>query len=150
MDADGVLIRRLGQADQALARHAVETLKLGSKLPEPDFLSGLLSRQDSLLLVATEQAQPIGFLIAYALPRIDRPAPMMLLYEIEVAESHQRLGIGRRLVQGFLDWCQQEKAAMAWCLTERENSAARQLYASLGGEESDIGEVMLYEWMPAS
>ncbi len=150
MDSAGVEIRRLGQTDQALAQQAVELLKLGSKLPEPDFLGKLLSREDSLLLVATDQAEPIGFLIAYALPRIDRPASMMLLYEIEVAESHQRRGIGRRLVQGFLDWCQQEKAAMAWCLTERDNDAARQLYASLGGEESDIGDVMLYEWMPPS
>lgn len=148
MAPDRVLIRRLRQADQALAQQAVETLKLGSKLPEPGFLAGLLSKNDSLLLVATEDEEPVAFLIAYALPRIDRPAPMMLLYEIEVADSHQRGGIGRRLVQRFLDWCQEENAAMAWCMTERGNDAARQLYASLGGEESDIGDVMLYEWMP--
>jgi len=145
MGAD-IHILHLRSGHEDLARRAVEKLKLGSQLTDPGFLTKLLRKEDSLLLVAVEDDEPVGFLIGYAMPRIDRPQPMMLLYEIGVAESHQRHGIGRRLVEGFLDWCRREDAAMAWVMTEASNGAARRLYTSAGAGEAELGDVMLYEW----
>ncbi|MEM1057850.1 MAG: GNAT family N-acetyltransferase [Verrucomicrobiota bacterium] len=141
-----VHILHLRRGHEQLARRAVELLKLGEKLPNPHFLSELLSQPENLLLVAVEADEPVGFLIGYALPRIDRPQPMMLLYEIGVAESHQQRGIGRRLVEGFLEWCRKENAAMAWVMTTAGNAAARQLYESAGARASDLGDVLLYDW----
>ena len=43
--------------------------------------------------VAIENDEPVGFALAYQLQRIDRPHPMMFLYEIEVVGSHQRQGV---------------------------------------------------------
>ena len=57
---------------------------------------------------------------------------MMFFYEIGVAESSRRRGIGRRLVNTLKSVCRDEDVMKMWVPTGRSNVAATRLYASTG------------------
>ena len=91
-------IRRLTTEDAELALQAIIALKITPGAPPaelpPAYVRRFLSRPDNVLIVATDDHRPVGFLLAYLLDRVDRQRQMVLFYEIEVAESHRRRGIG--------------------------------------------------------
>jgi ribosomal protein S18 acetylase RimI-like enzyme len=58
------------------------------------------------------------------------------LYEIEVAESMRRRGVGRALVAEFLEIARAEGHAKMWLFTSEDNIAAKGLYQAMGGGPS--------------
>ena len=62
-------------------------------------------------------------------------APELWINEIGVAPSHQGKGIGKRLLNALLAKARDLGCAEAWALTEEENTVARRLYRSMGGNE---------------
>jgi aminoglycoside 6'-N-acetyltransferase I len=70
----------------------------------------------------------------------DKP-PELWVNEVGVAPGWQRQGLGRRLLQALFDRAAALGCREAWVLTERDNAAARRLYAAAGGEEAE-GVVM--------
>jgi aminoglycoside 6'-N-acetyltransferase I len=148
MNQDRILIRRLTPADTKLAAEAIDTLKpaaerAGRKLTE-DAIRPFLERAGNVLLVATAGSVPVGFAVGYLLDRVDRDAPMLLLYEIEVAPTRRRRGIGRAIVEELERLATSLGAVKMWVLTDRENAAARALYASCGASLQDTG--LLFTW----
>lgn len=59
-----------------------------------------------------------------------------------MAPTHQRRGIGRKLLEVLIDAARSADCAEAWVLTGRSNQAAIDLYASAGGEEDPGHQVM--------
>jgi aminoglycoside 6'-N-acetyltransferase I len=94
-----------------------------------------LAHPDTLLLVARWNGEVCGFLSAYRLQRFDRRRAEVLLYEIGVAESFRRRGVGRALVEEAKRWTAEVSADELWVLTENDNAPARALYATTGGRE---------------
>lgn len=68
------------------------------------------------------------------IPSPDKPTELWI-NEVGVAPTHQRRGIGRSLVQALLEKGRVLGCVEAWVLTDEENTPARQLYGSAGGEE---------------
>lgn len=127
-------VRRLGPGDSNLGVDAIRLLKApdGYLIPSGAYLSEFLSRPENVLIVATDDRTPVAYLIAYLLDRVDRDQKMMFFYEIEVAESHRRRGIGTRMIGELKCICREADVMKMWVPTGRSNLAATRLYASTG------------------
>jgi len=124
-------LRVLGPADADLARAAARRFK-GAAAD----LRGWLESGRHLMIVALEGRSPVGWAYGYELPRVDRAEPMWLLYEIDVAGSHRRRGLGKALLGRFRD----EAGGPVWLLTNEENTPAMRLYA--GGHRPNRDDVL--------
>ena len=87
------------------------------------------------LAVAIDTGCVVGMASAVHYVHPDK-APELWINEIGVAPTHRGQGIGKRLLSALL-WRGRELGCVeAWVLTERDNAAARGLYAALGGREA--------------
>jgi len=78
----------------------------------------------------------VGFASALHYVHPDKPNELWI-NEVGVAPDYQMRGIGRRLVKRLLDHGRELGCREAWVLTEHPNQAARALYRSAGGSESE-------------
>jgi len=127
--------RRLGVADCELGVNAVRLLKSSDGYPTPsaDDMVRFLSCRANVLIVAIDHGEPVGYIVAYLLDRIDRNRRMMFFYEVGVAEAHRRRGIGKGMIAELKEICRTEDVMKMWVPTSRSNVAATRLYASTGG-----------------
>jgi aminoglycoside 6'-N-acetyltransferase I len=94
------------------------------------------------LAVAIEEGFIVGFASAVHYVHPDKTRPEMWVNEVGVAPSHQKQGLGQALMRTLLARARELSCDAAWVLTEKENTPAVKLYASLGGEESAPETVM--------
>lgn len=66
----------------------------------------------------------------------------LLLYEVDVAEEHQRKGVARAMIEFVKGLAIQRGYKEIWVLTEGDNAPARALYKSLGGVEENSPTIM--------
>jgi aminoglycoside 6'-N-acetyltransferase I len=71
----------------------------------------------------------------------DKP-PELWIDEVGVAPSHHRRGIGSRLLDRMLAHGADLGCVQAWVLTGPDNTAARRLYASAGGQAAPERSVL--------
>jgi ribosomal protein S18 acetylase RimI-like enzyme len=147
-----VEVRRLGTDDSDLALETLRRLKAPDGYPTsaPDYLVRFLTSPDNVLIVATLDRVPVGFLLAYLLDRADRDQRMMLLYEIGVAESHRRRGIGTQMITQLKTICRAKNLMKMWVPTGRSNIAATRLYASTGATPMPSGDEVTYAYTAES
>ncbi len=128
-------IRRLGPEEYATGVDTIARLKGpdGYPTPSPEYLRKFLSRLENVLIVATDDGIPVGYIVAYLLDRVDRDQQMMFFYEIGVAESHRRRGVGTRMIAALKAICRTADVMKMWVPTGRSNIPATRLYASTGG-----------------
>ena len=131
-------IRRLRADDEAAAVAAIHKLKPAEERAghdaSPDHMRQLLRRDENYLYIASVDAQPVGFLLAYRVPRVDRDQDMIYLYEIAVLPEQRRHGIGSRMIQALKQECRSSNVMEMWVGTEADNVAARALYESTGAK----------------
>ena len=141
-------MRRLRPDDAILGVEAIRLLKApdGYPVPSAAYLSAFLSRDDNVLLVAAEATAPVGYVVAYLLDRVDRAQQMMFFYEIGVAESHRRRGIGKKLVSQLKSVCRAQDVMKMWVPTGHSNIAATRLYASTGAVPVASGDEVTYAY----
>jgi ribosomal protein S18 acetylase RimI-like enzyme len=94
------------------------------------------------LAVALDADLVVGMASAVHYVHPDKP-PELWINEVGVAPTHAGQGIGRRLLAALLARGAALGCTAAWVLTERDNAAARRLYAAAGGTESDEPPVMV-------
>jgi ribosomal protein S18 acetylase RimI-like enzyme len=130
-----VEVRRLGVGDHELGANAIRLLKSPDGYPTPsgEDMATFLNCEANVLIVASEDGVPVGYLVAYLIDRIDRNRKMMFFYEIGVAEAHRRRGIGKQMIAELKAICRQKDVLKMWVPTSRSNVAATRLYASTGG-----------------
>jgi aminoglycoside 3-N-acetyltransferase I len=131
-----------------LGADAIRLLKAPDGYPTPSaaYLSTFLSRAENVLIVALQNDQPVGYIVAYLLDRVDRDQRMMFLYEIGVAESHRRRGFGKKLVAQLKSVCRMHDVMKMWVPTGRSNVAATRLYASTGATPLPSGDEVTYAY----
>jgi ribosomal protein S18 acetylase RimI-like enzyme len=138
-----VTVRRLRAGDARLGAAVVGTFK--GRRRSPRTMASFLRDQRNVLVVAEDERRPLGFALAYELDRVDEHAPMMLLYEIEVAGTARGRGIGWQLVGALRRHCERRGGVKMWVLTDEDNTAAMALYRSTGGVRR-AGETVLFEY----
>jgi ribosomal protein S18 acetylase RimI-like enzyme len=141
-------VSRLGADEALLGVEAIRRLKApdGYPVPSAAHLSAFLARADNILLVAVDAGVPVGYVIAYLLDRVDREQQMMFFYEIGVAESHRRRGIGTSLVAELKSICREHDVMKMWVPTGRSNIAATRLYARTGAVPLPHGDEITYSY----
>jgi ribosomal protein S18 acetylase RimI-like enzyme len=147
-------VRRLEVDDAALACETIKTLKIADnnllRNLSADYLRRFLARPENYLIVATEDDEPIGYLVAYLLDRVDRDQAMMLFYEISVAGPHHRRGVGTAMVKLLKWFCRQQNVMKMWVHTNKSNLAAVGLYQSAGGQADASGDEITFLYAPES
>jgi len=142
------IVRRFGPDDAVLAARAIARLKHTVNPPTNDPAAAMklwLEDSDNILLAAIEQERPVGFALGYLLDRVDEQAKMLFFYEIEVAPTHRRQGIGAALVEAMKRVAEAERVTKMWVQTDPENTAARALYGRADAVPSGSPE-LIYCW----
>jgi ribosomal protein S18 acetylase RimI-like enzyme len=110
----------------------------------PASLEAFLADPRHLMVLAVDGESVVGIASAFEYVHPDKP-PQMFINEVGVAPTHQRRGIGRRLVDATLDEARRRGCSAAWVATDGENEPAQALYASVpGGAEPQRS--LIYEW----
>jgi ribosomal protein S18 acetylase RimI-like enzyme len=117
-------IRRLGPGDEEIVR----------KLADGEAQTALLEDDATIFLAAFRDAEPVGFVFGYVLPRRHGAPSILFVYELDVAEAHRRLGIAARLMSELAEIARARGIHDGFVLTEPDNDPANALYRSLGGE----------------
>ena len=99
------------------------------------------------IVVAIDGGVVIGFASAVHYVHPDKPRPELFINEVGVAESHQRRGIGKRIMSALFDVGRELGCSAAWVLTSRDNEAATALYSS-SGASADEDAVMYSFQLP--
>jgi ribosomal protein S18 acetylase RimI-like enzyme len=106
----------------------------------PSFSAEFLRDPRHHLCVVIDDGVVIGFASAVHYVHPDKP-PQLWINEVGVAETHQKRGIAKTIVQCLVALASELGCSEAWVLTDESNTAARALYRSVGGAET-TGVVM--------
>lgn len=148
-----MIVKRLIHGDEILARRAIRRLKTETPAEVRDklgieYLEDFLSCDSNYLLVAVIDEEPVGFVLAYRLMRVDRRQDMMLFYEVVVNEQYRQQGVARELIFRLKQICQENRIMKMWVSTNRSNTAAVELYRTTGGVEDAKGDELTFTYLP--
>jgi ribosomal protein S18 acetylase RimI-like enzyme len=104
---------------------------------------GYLESPATLAFVAFTGTEVSGWCWGYRLGRPDGSS-MLYLHQLEVSEEHRRRGIGRQLLRAFMTAGAKAGATKMFLTTAAHNTAARSLYAALGGGLASQGPTVNY------
>ena len=97
-------------------------------------LRELLSRTDTLLLVAEADGAVIGYLLASVHPTLFANAPVAWVEEVMVDAGSRRAGVGSALMAAAERWAAESGAAYISLASRR----AAEFYLALGYEDSAV------------
>lgn len=146
-------IKRLQPGDETLAGKAIRILKTDGRSsanyePDTSYVIDFLNNPSNYFIVAAESGEPIGFVLAYELERLDRPQPMMLFYEVSVLESKRRQGVAKAMINHLKTICQERNILKMWVLTNEANKAAMRTYESTGGQLVKEDDMVMFVYYP--
>jgi ribosomal protein S18 acetylase RimI-like enzyme len=127
----GITVRLLVPGDEEVVR----TLATYDGAGDPE---ELLADRRTLLLAAFEGERPVGFVLAHELPRRHGDRSKLFVYEVDVAESHQRRGIASALLARMAELARGRGIRAGFVLSEPGNDAANALYRSAGGATAEM------------
>jgi ribosomal protein S18 acetylase RimI-like enzyme len=127
----GIAIRRLEPGDEGVVR---ELATFGG----PGDPEALLADPRTLMLVAFDGEQPVGFVLAHELPRRHGDPSKLFVYEVDVAETHRRLGIASALLARLGELARERGIRVGFVLTGPDNGPANALYRSAGGATDTV------------
>lgn len=93
-----------------------------SEFPDFSYLANLLENPQFLVLVAKVENQIIGGLTAYVLPDYQTKKSSIFIYDLGVATSFQRQGIGKSLIDKLLDYAKNHQIQDVFVDTELEDN----------------------------
>ncbi|MDQ0930673.1 GNAT family N-acetyltransferase [Streptomyces turgidiscabies] len=101
----------------------------------PEWAERFLTSAGHHLYLAYEPGEdaPVGFVSGIETIHPDKGAEM-LLYELGVAESYRRRGIGRALVRRLAELSREVDCHGMWVLVDTDNDVALATYRSAGGK----------------
>ncbi len=127
----GVEIRVLGKDDRAVLDQVAADVF--DQAVDPRWTAEFFSDSRHHLAVALDGNLVVGFISAVHYVHPDKP-PELWINEVGVAPSHQRQGLGRRLLSAMLQHGEALGCVQAWVLTSPTNTAAQRLYQAAGGQ----------------
>jgi aminoglycoside 6'-N-acetyltransferase I len=108
---------------------------------DPELSAEFLRDPRHHLAVALEDGIVVGFASGVHYVHPDK-APELWVNEVGVAPTHQRRGLGKRLLKKLFDRARELGCREAWVLTSPANGAAIRLYESAGGSDMADPPVM--------
>lgn len=130
-DEPGISIRLLVPGDEEVVREFATH-------DGPGDPKGLLADPRTLLLVAFDREQAVGFVLGHELPRRHGDRAKLFVYEVEVAEPHRRRGIASALLARLGELARERGVRTGFVLTEPDNDPANALYRSVRGATDTV------------
>lgn len=149
---DAIEVRRLGAGDLANVR-AVNRLfatefgdqtSYASAPPEDDYLKRVLSRPETILLVARLEGEVAGALVAYTLDKLEQERSEIYIYDLAVAEAFRRRGVATALISSLKEIAVTIGAWVIYVQADYADKPAVALYEKLGSRE----DVMHFDIAP--
>jgi aminoglycoside 3-N-acetyltransferase I len=106
----------------------------------------LLADPRTLLLVAFDAGRPVGLVLAHELPRRHGDRSSLFIYEVDIAETHRRLGIASALLARLASLARERGIRSGFVLTDDDNAPANALYASAGGVVEGVDVVWQFAY----
>lgn len=135
-------IVRLAAGDEGIGRAAFAmmagVLGEGSDGLPTEHVAALLRHKDFLAFVALEGGVPVGGLTAFLLPMTRSATIELLIYDLAVLPTHQRRGIGHRLVETARHAAAEAGAKISWVAADDEDSHALDFYRAIGGSPTPV------------
>ena len=128
-------VRRLGLGDEDVVERLAEE-------PPPARVAELLADERTIFLVAFEESEPIGFVLAYELLRRHGEPSQLFVYEVGVAPEARRRGVATELLRELARIARARGIHRGFVLTNEANEAAMELYRSLGGVRPNTDDVL--------
>lgn len=135
-----IAIRMLGPGDARVLSHVAPGVFDNDV--DARWTAEFLADRRHHLAVALEGSLVVGMASAVHYVHPDK-APELWVNEVGVAPTHRRRGIGRGLLRALFARGRQLGCRDAWLGTEKDNVAARRLYASAGGEEDPLPMILV-------
>jgi GNAT superfamily N-acetyltransferase len=133
-----VEIHALGPGDEELLHRALRTFK-DVDAAAPDLF---LEDPRTHAFVALDADQVVGWCFGYELFRPEGRW-MMVLDGIDVLQARRREGVGRALLDRFVELARSKGHAKMWLLMDAGNDVARRLYEGAGAPTEKLG----YWWV---
>jgi aminoglycoside 3-N-acetyltransferase I len=130
-DLPGISIRLLAPGDEGVVREL-------ATYDGPGDPEALLADPRTLLLTAFDGERPVGFVLAHELPRRHGDPAKLFVYEVDVADGHQRRGIAAALLARLAELAGERGIRTGFVLTEPDNGPANALYRSAGGATDSV------------
>jgi len=102
------------------------------------YLDSLLGRKDFLAIAAFLGTDTVGGITAHILPLTRKDSAEIFIYDIAVRKSHQRQGIGRRLVAALREHAAAAGIRDIFVAADDEDLHALDFYRALGGTASPV------------
>jgi aminoglycoside 3-N-acetyltransferase I len=103
-----------------------------------DYHVQLLENPAFIAMVAMDGKEIVGGLTAYLLPMYYRHSAEAYIYDIAVADAHQRKGLGRALIESLKEYCRQNGISTIFVEAHEEDTHAVAFYKSLGGQMEKV------------
>ena len=96
------------------------------------FLKERLQKEESIILLAYLDAQPVGFVQLFPIFSSVAMKKAFLLNDLFVAEHARKQGVAMRLIEECYAYCKNEDARYITLETATDNKQAQKLYEKLG------------------
>ena len=103
--------------------------------PSDAYLSGLLSKDSVIPIVAFTGQEIVGGLVAYELEKFEQQRSEVYIYDLAVDEKHRRQGIATALIDTVRDVARQRGAWVVYVQADYGEEPAVELYSKLGVRE---------------
>lgn len=102
------------------------------------YVEGLLAQASFWAVAALRGDRVLGGLTAHTLPMTREESSELFIYDIAVAQTERRQGIGRRLVEGLRTAAAESGISVAFVPADADDQPAIDFYRALGGASSEV------------
>lgn len=130
-----LLVREAHLADSEAVYPLAKMMATSFKVEKTDFelsFQEIIAQSSSSCLIAEKGDEVIGYLIGFDHRAFYANGRVSWVEEIFVKEEHRKLGIGKRLMLGFEQWCTDRNSKLVALATRR----ASDFYHAIGYEDS--------------
>jgi aminoglycoside 3-N-acetyltransferase I len=139
-------IRRLGPSDSVLF-HQMNTVfgdafedseSYTADRPDEAYVTDLLRQDHIHAVVATQDQEVIGCLVAYELRKFERPRSEIYIYDLAVRVQHRRRGVATALINHLRKIAARRGVWVIYVQADHGDDPAIALYTRLGTREDVI------------
>jgi aminoglycoside 3-N-acetyltransferase I len=136
-------IKQLTNSDLSAFKSLIELFNMVFEEEDPTIgsdahLLKLLSDKSFVALAAFSENEVLGGLTAYELSRVYSDDSELILYDMAVRAEHQRMGIGKGLIQSLKEYCVQNKIETFFVMAHEEDIHAVEFYHATGGKSEKV------------
>ena len=105
-----------------------------------------LSNDDNWFYIATMDTKVVAYAIAYVQRRLDTTRNMICLYEIGTLRCYRKKGIAKKILSKIIEDGKLNDVMKVWIPTNTSNISACALYRSIGAEEPNVKDEIIFNY----